>query len=244
MNATELQFRTATFGGFQKQDVLDYIEQANQEHREKLTSLQRELEETASARTALEQERDTLRSQLEETAASSKGQIETLEEENRRLTGELEAARKEAAELREKLTGQADELAATQLELEEVQGKLKKIAPAAAAYEQVKDRTAGMELEAHCRAQAVQAAAEERVKKARAEVEQWLHRVRTGYAALRGDMDATVSQACGELDQLREKLEHISSQFADQDARLEQLAQDCVSELGPRAPEPLPLNEQ
>ena len=38
---------------------------------------------------------------------------------------------------------------------------------AAAAYESVKDRTAGMELEAHCRAQAVQAEAEERVEKAR-----------------------------------------------------------------------------
>ena len=39
MSATELQFRTATFGGFQKQDVLSYIESSNQAHVEKLEQL-------------------------------------------------------------------------------------------------------------------------------------------------------------------------------------------------------------
>ncbi|MFR5863149.1 MAG: hypothetical protein ACLUES_16460 [Flavonifractor plautii] len=41
----------------------------------------------------------------------------------------------------------------------------------------MKDRTAGIELEAHRRAQAVQAEAEERIRKTRVEVEQWLNRV-------------------------------------------------------------------
>ena len=40
MADTELQFRTATFGGFQKQDVLLYIETMTREHREKLDGLQ------------------------------------------------------------------------------------------------------------------------------------------------------------------------------------------------------------
>ena len=56
MSATELQFRTSTFGGFQKQDVLNYIETANQEHREKLEALRRELAEAQSAVSAAEQE--------------------------------------------------------------------------------------------------------------------------------------------------------------------------------------------
>ena len=43
MSDAQLQFRTATFGGFQKQDVLNYIETANQEHKEKLESAQREI---------------------------------------------------------------------------------------------------------------------------------------------------------------------------------------------------------
>ena len=45
MSDTELQFRTSTFGGFQKQDVLNYIETSNQEHREKLEAVRRELAE-------------------------------------------------------------------------------------------------------------------------------------------------------------------------------------------------------
>ena len=51
MSDTELQFRTSTFGGFQKQDVLNYIETSNQEHREKLEAVRRELAETAIEKT-------------------------------------------------------------------------------------------------------------------------------------------------------------------------------------------------
>jgi len=45
MSAEEIQFRTATLGGFQKQDVLDYIERSSKDHGDKLAGLQRELEE-------------------------------------------------------------------------------------------------------------------------------------------------------------------------------------------------------
>ena len=54
MADTELQFRTATFGGFQKQDVLLYIETMTREHREKLDGLQRKLDEAGEAQSARE----------------------------------------------------------------------------------------------------------------------------------------------------------------------------------------------
>ena len=57
MSDTELQFRTSTFGGFQKQDVLNYIETSNQEHREKLEAVRRELAETEAAKAAQAEER-------------------------------------------------------------------------------------------------------------------------------------------------------------------------------------------
>ena len=155
MSDTELQFRTSTFGGFQKQDVLNYIETSNQEHRDKLEAVRREL-----------------------------------------------------------------------------------------ADEKVKDRTAGIELEAHCRAQAVQAEAEERIRKTRAEVEQWLNRVQGNYGRLRADMDAAVSRACGELDQVRQTLEQISGELARQDEGLDKLTKSCCAELTHRAPDPLPLDEK
>ena len=54
MSATELQFRTAAFGGFQKQDVLSYIESANQTHTEKLEGVQRERDELTREKEELE----------------------------------------------------------------------------------------------------------------------------------------------------------------------------------------------
>ena len=39
------QFRTAAFGGFQKQDVMDYLERSAKEHAQKVAAIQTELEE-------------------------------------------------------------------------------------------------------------------------------------------------------------------------------------------------------
>ena len=155
MSDTELQFRTSTFGGFQKQDVLNYIETSNQEHREKLEAVRRELAEAEAAKAA----------QAEETAAAQ-AQTEAKEKELQALRGELAAAHKEAEErkleislLEEELEKAKQRLADTEARLKESEEKLAKAGPAAEAYEKVKDRTAGIELEAHCRAQAVQAEA-------------------------------------------------------------------------------------
>lgn len=87
MSDTELQFRTSTFGGFQKQDVLNYIETSNQEYREKLEAVRRELAETEAAKAA----------QAEEIAAAQ-AQTEAKEKELQALRGELAAAHKEAEE--------------------------------------------------------------------------------------------------------------------------------------------------
>lgn len=76
MSDTELQFRTSTFGGFQKQDVLNYIETSNQEHREKLEAVRRELAEAEAAKAA----------QVEETAAAQ-AQTEAKEKELQALRG-------------------------------------------------------------------------------------------------------------------------------------------------------------
>ena len=157
---------------------------------------------------------------------------------------ELAAAHKEAEErkleislLEEELEKAKQRLADTEARLKESEEKLAKAGPAAAAYEKVKDRTAGIELEAHCRAQAVQAEAEERIRKTRAEVEQWLNRVQGNYGRLRADMDAAVSRACGELDQ-------VSGELARQDEGLDKLTKSCCAELTHRAPDPLPLDEK
>ena len=186
-----------------------------------------------------------------EKIAAAQAQTEAKEKELQALRGELAAAHKEAEErkleiflLEEELEKAKQRLADTEARLKESEEKLAKAGPAAAAYEKVKDRTAGIELEAHCRAQAVQAEAEERIRKTRAEVEQWLNRVQGNYGRLRADMDAAVSRACGELDQVRQTLEQISGELARQDEGLDKLTKSCCAELTHRAPDPLPLDEK
>lgn len=231
MSATELQFRTATFGGFQKQDVLSYIESSNQAHVEKLAQLQRERDELAA-------EKESLAAQ----AGQAKEHAETLVKEKESLTAQLEEARKEAEALRAQLDQARKETEETAARLADANARLTQAEPDAAAYQQVKDRTAGIELEAHCRAQEIQQEAQEKVRRAHTEVEQWLHKVQAGYDLLRSDMDGAISRTGQELDKLRQMLEQLSSNFSSQDEHLHKLAQDCADQFAP--PAPLPLDEK
>ena len=116
MSDTELQFRTSTFGGFQKQDVLNYIETSNQEHREKLEAVRRELAEAEAAKAA----------QAEETAAAQ-AQTEAKEKELQALREELAAAHKEAEE--RKL-----EISLLEEELEKAKQRLADTAPPVSSW--------------------------------------------------------------------------------------------------------------
>lgn len=233
MSATELQFRTATFGGFQKQDVLSYIESSNQAHVEKLEQLQRERDELA-------REKEELAAQAEQ----ARQQVQALTREKEELAARLAQVRKEAEALRTGADDQKSRLEQAAAQLAQANARLAQAEPAAAAYAQIKDRTAGIELEAHCRAQEVQQAAEEKVQRAHTEVSQWLHKVQAGYDLLRSDMEGAVSRATQELDKLHQMVEQLSSHFDSQDEHLHKLTQDCMSEFAPPAPEPLPLNEK
>ena len=230
MSATELQFRTATFGGFQKQDVLSYIESSNQTHVEKLAQLQRERDELAG-------EKEALAAQAEQ----AKEQAQALAKEKEALTAQLDEARQEAQQLRTQLDQARKEAEENAARLADANARLAQAEPVAAAYQQVKDRTAGIELEAHCRAQEVVREAEEKVHRAHTEVEQWLHKVQAGYDLLRSDMDGAISRTGQELDKLRQMLEQLSTNFSSQDEHLHKLSQDCTAQFAP--PAPLPLDE-
>ena len=98
------------------------------------------------------------------------------------------------------------------------------------------------QLEARQRARAIESAAEEKAKKLRTEAEQILYKVQAGYGRLRGDVDATITHASGELGRVDKALEQVRSEFAEHDASLERLLQSC-REATRRVPEPVPLKE-
>jgi chromosome segregation ATPase len=232
MSAEEIQFRTATLGGFQKQDVLDYIERSSKDHGDKLAGLQRELEEARRALCAVEEEKGALARELaaaqeREAAAAAAGQ-----------------ASQETSALREELEAERLRLAETEAVLEQTMEEVDRLRPAAEAFARLKDRTAGIELEAHCRAQGVQAEAEERAQKTREQVEQWLRRMRAEYDRIREDIDAAVSQVSGGLAEAERIVEGLSGTLTRQDGELEELAQACLTDMGPKAPMPLPLEDK
>lgn len=225
---SEQQFRTVAFGGFHKQDVLNYVETSSRQHREKVAALTKELEEARKAGSEAEKKLADAARREEELSARAEALAAQLKEKS----DALDAVR---AELQEK----AARLARAEEELSAAQSRLSRSEADAEAYAGVKDRVAGIELDAHYRAQAVQAEAEKKARETREQVRAWLGRVEAGYDRLRTDVDATISHAAGELDRVARSLEHITAEFAEHDTALEKLLQVCREGEPPKAPEPL-----
>lgn len=227
----EQQFRTAAFGGYQKQDVLNYIDATSKEQRGREESLRKELEVEKKARTALEKERGELAARVAALDDNLEAVAATLEE----TRAELGNCARELEEKDHLLDERVAECAA-------LHERLAKAEPAAKAYEAVKDRTAGLELEAHHRAREAEEAARRRAEETQAEVEAWLTRLRARYDDLRTDMAATGAHAAGELTRLAGMAEQLSAAFDIGDEEMERFARLCQEGDGPQPPEPLPLD--
>lgn len=226
MDDMKFQFRTAAFGGFHKQDVLAYLEVSSREHTEKLTALQGELAEAKTART-----------EAEERVTDLDRRVRTLTEENQRLAADL--ARREAEF--NQAAAQRDAMSAETTQLRE---KVQTLEPDAAAYGVIKERAAGIELEAHSRALAIEGEAHRKARKIAEEMEEWLRKFQAAYDRLRGDLDSTMGQAVEELRRSEQSLGKISEEFSCHDEALRALREQLEALNGPRAPMPLPAEEE
>ena len=113
----------------------------------------------------------------------------------------------------------------------------------AEAYATLKDHTATIELEAHRKAQETVDQAQAQSAKIRNELDGWLRRVQSTYQHLRTDMAAAVSQLSGELERGVKALNEIPETFRQHDETLSALMESERAN-GPKAPEPLPLDEE
>jgi chromosome segregation ATPase len=220
MSTTENQFRGVAFGGFNRQDVLTYVENTVAEHAGQMEELKKELELVQKAC-------------REQAAALSEAETRTarLSEQNSRLSAGLE-------ETQRKLAEQSAAFSEAERELAALREKVKKLEPGAEAYARIKDRTASIELEAHARAQTVLDEAEVRAKESRTRVEEWLRKVQAGYERLRTDVDATVSHVSGELCRIQKSLGGITAEFEGNDDALTNILDCCREEEPENSPEP------
>lgn len=233
----EHPFRSAAIGGFNKQDVLDFLEAQAKQTAQAQQELQGRLEES-------ERQGENLRRELDEANRQLEAVRRALEEANQareELAGQLERANEAASGSRQEASRLAGELEQARRERDEMRAQRDAVWPDAQAYIELKERTAGVELEAHRRAQAIQAKAEEDTQKARRQVEQWLKRMGREYDALCTQVETTVSHAASELEKAGAGLERLNELMSGQGTALEGVrrAYDETNLGRPEAPMPI-----
>lgn len=233
----EHPFRSAAIGGFNKQDVLDFLEAQAKQTAQAQQELQGRLEES-------ERQGESLRRELDEANRQLEAVRRALEEANQareELAGQLERANEAASGSRQEASRLAGELEQARRERDEMRAQRDAVWPDAQAYIELKERTAGVELEAHRRAQAIQAKAEEDTQKARRQVEQWLKRMGREYDALCTQVETTVSHAASELEKAGAGLERLNELMSGQGTALEGVrrAYDETNLGRPEAPMPI-----
>lgn len=233
-------FRKAIFGGFDRQDVMTYLEdqarkssQEQEQLQQQTAQLQQEKDALAGERDALICERDALKLQLEQ-----------LRQERGELDRRLEQACADLSASRDQTAQAAQALEAVERERDKALAELAALTPDAQAYAQLKERTAGMELEAHRRAQNIQTGAEEEAKKLHRQMEQWLQRLEREYAALRSQVESAVSHTAEELAQANTCLERVGRLMEDQEQALGGMKEVYAASAPAKVQAPMPISEQ
>lgn len=179
------QFRGAAFGGFHRQDVLDYLERITREHQEKTQALTQALEEERTARRQDQAAREALEQELSaQTAAQQK-----LEEEQKETKHALEEAR--------------IALAAAEARAEALSGRVDELAPGAASWQRIRDTAGDIEVSAHERAQITVEAARIQAAEIRAEAGRWILDIQERCQRLKQAMGTSLAAAEQELDGVR-----------------------------------------
>ena len=230
MSNQENRFRTVAFGGFHKQDVLNYITSASKDYQDQSVDLKKKVESLQSERDALAEKYAAAEETRKKYAADCERYSTTLTERTDALT----RSERELSALKEIYEQAAARLA-------ELEGRLPQLEADADAYAVLKDHTATIELEAHRKAQEIVDQAQSQSAKIRNELEGWLRRVQNTYQHLRTDMTAAVNQLSGELERGVKALNEIPETFRQHDEVLSDLM-ECERATGPKAPEPLPLD--
>jgi chromosome segregation ATPase len=209
---TDYQFRNAMFGGFNRQDVLNFLTSSAEKNNEELAARQERCEELEKELERCREEVAALKARLGQTAEEReelRHQTEQLTVENARISAADQAKSVELEKKRE-------ELSALRGEVGRLSGLLTKIAPDAEAYAAIKERTAGMELEAHRRAQNVESRAKIMAGDLQRQMEQWVAKVEKQYSDLRAEVEASVEQANQQIQAAGGSLNRVNELLAEQ----------------------------
>ena len=182
MNEQTGQFRSAAFGGFHRQDVLDYLEKLTKEKQEIAAQLEKETEARIRAETSLAQAEDAARGAKEAQEA---------------LNGELEY-------LRNELEARTAALAKAEDEIKILQTQVETYRPGAEAWEHIKEQAGTIEVSAHERAQVTIQDAREQVSSIQAEGSKWVKDLQAESDRLQTALRTSIQDAEKQLDAAKE----------------------------------------
>lgn len=186
MNENTGRFRSAAFGGFHRQDVLNYLERITRENQARIEELTKELDEAQRVRIQVEAEYKSVQEQAEQDASSRQALEEELSQTKKALE-QAETALTEAQMQVKRLTTQVDGLE-----------------PEAASWRQIKDEAGSIEVSAHERAQITVQTARAQAAEIRAEGIRWILEIQDRCDRLKREMRTSVVAAETELDMVRD----------------------------------------
>ncbi len=167
----DASFKTCMFGGFDRQDVVTFIEKTAEEHRAAVEALQAENE-------ALRQEKDA--------AASENEGLRCLTEQDARLREDNERLERQVRELQQQVS-------ALQAENDALRGP-------AAEYQSLKEHVADIEISAHRRTEEFRARAMERLGQCITQQRLWCSQRRSTYLSMNAALSEQLRAAQETVD--------------------------------------------
>lgn len=148
-------FKTALFGGFDREDVISYIQQTSRESQQRISALEEENRSLQERNRAMEAELSTLRQSVLENSAAADTCLQ-LQNQFRQLQEQAQKLRQETEDLRAQ----------------------------AAEYQSLKDHIADIEISAHRRTEEFRAQAIQRIHTLVAQQRSWCNENRVRYEEL------------------------------------------------------------
>lgn len=200
-------FKSVAFGGFDKQDVVRYLEQSS--------------EKAAAAQRELEAENETLRRQAEEQAEELerlRDRVDALTEERDRLRERLETESAARADL--------EPLRALKQDAARLAAERDALKPDAEAYARFRERLGSIECEARKRADDLEEAAAAQTRRTVGEFRSQYQKLVSAFESTAGHVNGELRKIEVMLSQLPRALDQTGTELNELSARLEKKPED------------------
>ena len=195
-------FKRVTFGGFAKQDVIDYIEKTAREN--------------AAVVEQLRKENASLQDELKEVKLQL-ARLQGLTEEHEKVAADLAA---ECA-LRQELEPYKAQHAALTEENERMSAELQRMGPDAAAYAQFRERIGAIECEARKRAADLEEATQAQLRRSAETFRAQYDTLMNTFNAAAAHVTAELRKVEVNLTQLPRTMDRVSAELKELDKTLE-----------------------